>query len=296
MRLSILDFCKVTDAAPDPVEAIWATIDLATLADKLGYSRFWLGKHHTRDVAHSCPEVLIPVVAGATQHIRVGSAGVLLRLYSPLKVAKTFRLLNAVFPGRIDLGVARGFVDHAVEQCLLGTAPRQDEDPYDGKVHELLSYLRGNSAVVVNPATVAPPDVWILGSRITSVGIAARLGAAFSLCLFFADEGMDKREIIRRYEDNFCPGAERSRPLHSIAVAGVCAQRERDALAIAASWSGGVRPTVVGAAHACAEKLTELAHVYGTEEVVFLDISPRFETRVESYTLLAETLKLKRNI
>src|SRR5947209_16350919 len=107
IQLGALDFSPVTRGMK-PADAIWDTIDLSKDLDALGYSRFWIAEHHGSGVAHSCPEILIPVIAGITHRIRVGSAGILLRLYNPLKIAKTFRLLHAIYPRRIDLAIARG--------------------------------------------------------------------------------------------------------------------------------------------------------------------------------------------
>ena len=120
MRLSVLDQSPVISGCT-AADALQATIRLAQLADRLGYTRYWLAEHHnTSSLADASPEILIPVVAGNTSRIRVGSGGVMLSHYSPLKVAETFRMLETLFPGRIDMGLGRApGVRHAAEQVFV---------------------------------------------------------------------------------------------------------------------------------------------------------------------------------
>src|SRR5262245_27080962 len=110
ISLGVLDFCDVLPGR-DPRSAVLETAELARRAESFGYSRYWLAEHHESGAAHAAPEILTAVVAGVTRKMRVGPAGVLLHFYSPFKVAEQFRLLETIYPGRIDLGVARGFTD-----------------------------------------------------------------------------------------------------------------------------------------------------------------------------------------
>jgi len=291
LSLSILDFCRVYPQTLDPVEAVWSTLDLAVEAERLGYKRYWLGEHHTRDVAHSSPEILVSVIAGMTQHIRVGAAGMLIRYHSPLKLAKTFLLLNALFPERIDIGIARGFAEAPVPELLMGESPVLD--PYDQKVEDLVRFLRGTGSLPANPIGVAAPETWILGSRTGSVDGAARLGCAFSLSLFFGELSDDKRSVIDTYRERFLPSATLREPKYSIAVAGVCAPTSAEAEAIARQWAPGVSPGVVGDVAQCRDQLHETAMYYGTKEIVFLDVSPSHAERMQSYRLLAEACGLE---
>ncbi|HEX6862749.1 MAG TPA: MsnO8 family LLM class oxidoreductase [Thermoanaerobaculia bacterium] len=288
-RLGALDFCHVP-RGQEPADGLWQTLDLAPALESLGYTRYWLAEHHTFDVAHSCPEMLLPILAGMTSRIHLGTAGILLRYYSPYKVASTFRLLNMIYPGRIDLGLGRGRADDLVEELLLER--RQDQRPYDEKVRELLSFLRGNGEAVVNPRGIAPPEVWILGSNTTSMPLAAENGTAFCLALFF-DQDVDPQGVLADYQDRFQPSPELPAPRWSIAVAGVCHEDEEEARRIAGTRQQGVSPVLVGTPEQCRDQIESLRERYRTSEIVFLDLSQEYEDRVNSYRLLAEALDVR---
>src|SRR5262245_24379110 len=164
LRLGVLDCCQVPPGKTGQ-EALFDTLELAPRAESLGYSRYWLAEHHEPTVAHGCPELLAVAVAGLTRRIRVGTAGVLLRYYSPLKVAKDFRLLHALFTGRIDLGIAGGRAPEESARGLLGgPEPTSPDDGQSEKVGELLAHLSGERHPVA-PLGVGTPEVWVLGSR-----------------------------------------------------------------------------------------------------------------------------------
>jgi luciferase family oxidoreductase group 1 len=293
--LGYLDLCRVAPGAK-AADAIWTSVELAPRLEAYGYSRYWLAEHHTDDVAHSCPELLVPVIAGVTSRMRVGTAGILVRFYSPLKVAKDFRLLHTLFPGRIDLGLARGSAPPQVQRAFgINGPPAQeygDTAGYEGKVRELLGYLRGTGEVIANPAGVAPPEVWILGSKSTSMTLAAQNGTAFCLALFLPDarEAVDTVAIVDRYADEFQPSRERATPRCSLALAGVCSESEDEARRIASEHGRGLTPTAVGTPAQCREIFEQLAVRHGVSEFVFLDLSPTLEGKSRSCGLVAEAL------
>lgn len=291
-RLGALDFSRMAEGGSG-VDAVWETLELAPLLESFGYERFWVGEHHTRDVGHSSPELLVPVLAGLTERMKIGTAGVLLRFYSPFKVASNFRLLQTVYPGRIDLGIARGFAEHTVSRLLL--EGRADEIPYDSKVAELMKFLRGRGERPAKPHDVAPPEVWVLGSQTTSMKLACDNGVGFCLSIFL-DETPDEvtAGIIDEYRDSFRAGPDLPGPRWCIAVAGVCAETQEQARALAAE-AVGVFPNVVGDPSQCREAFERLARIYQTDEFIFLDVCRKFDDRLRSYRLLAEALGLGRN-
>lgn len=286
--LGVLDFCHLHEGV-SPADILWETLDLAPLAESFGYTRYWLAEHHTPRMAHSTPEMLLPILAGVTKKIRVGTAGVLLNMYSPFKVASSFRLLHTIFPRRIDLGLARGGVNEVIEQLLTGGAPPV---PYDQKVRELLAFLRGTGETAVNPRGIAPPEVWVLGTKTTSMELAADNGAAFCLALFLNERHQGLESILAEYQDRFRPSPELPEPKWSVTFAGVCAETEAEARRIAEEKLPSVVPTVVGTPEQCREAVEEMREKYGTAEMVFLDLSRAFDDRVRSYRLLAEALEL----
>lgn len=287
--LGALDFCCVHEGM-SPVAALKQTLDLAPALEELGYSRYWLAEHHGFLSAHSAPEMLVPLLAGTTTRIHVGTAGILLRLYSPFKVATDFQLLNALFPGRIDLGLARGVAPAQVEELLL--EGRQGAPPYESKVRDLLGFLRGTSDVAVSPRNPAPPEVWILGTNTTSMRLAAEHGTAFCLALFFP-QTVDLRDILAEYRDRFRPGPGLQAPRWSVAFAGVCHEDEAEARRIADSRLPDVIPSLVGTPGQCREQVEALRDRCGTRELVFLDLCKEYGDRVRSYRLLAEALGIE---
>jgi luciferase family oxidoreductase group 1 len=286
--MGVLDFCNVLDGM-EPADVLWGTLQLAPLVESLGYSRYWLSEHHGNKVAHSSPEVLVPILAGLTQHMRIGTGGILLNLYSPFKVASDFRLLNTIFPDRIDLGLARARTHPLIEEILLG-GPRSV--PYEEKVKELMGYLRGTGKTGINPRGIAPPETWLLGSARASMELAADHGAAFCIAVFIASDELDIAAILAEYRDRFQPSPELPAPKWAVAVAGVCAETEKRARELAAGLEAPVTPTLVGDPFQCREMVAEMRERYATEELIFADVCLDFEDRVRSHRLLAEALGL----
>jgi len=292
MKLSVLDFSKIDPRSNDPIEALHASIALARDCDAWGYHRFWLAEHHAADVAHSCPEILMSVVAGVTERIRIGVAGVLLSYYSPLRIAKAFRLLNVLFPNRIDLGLARATVDPAIASSLASHAVADNHNTYAAKVSAVLEFLHDKGRAPANPVGVSVPEIWLLGTRLGSVSIAAESGTAFCLSLFADDLVTQKGVVLANYRDGFQPSPELAAPRAAIAVAGVCAPSVRQANEAVQSWQSNLRPSVVGTARQCRDKLEQLAQMYGVDEIVFLDVTPDSKARRRTYRLLADVFQL----
>jgi luciferase family oxidoreductase group 1 len=233
--------------------------------------------------------MLAAVIAQATRRIHVGPAGILLNYYSPLKVAKDFRLLQALFPGRIDLGVCAGRVDEETARGLLDGAPLQD---YGEKVRQLLTYLRGQKGHVT-PRGVGAPQVWILGNGGPgSTHIAAEQGAAFSLALFLGCK--DDPAPVEAYRARFQPSRALDRPRWNIAVAGVCAETEVEARRLAALQSNPfLVPSVIGDPEQCRDQLLALARRYETDEIIYLSLIGPAQPRLRSYQFLADALALQ---
>ncbi len=290
LRLGVLDTTSIL--SDQTVEAaLKTTLTLAERADALGYSRFWIGEHHSPWHGQSSPEVLLPLLAALTSRLRVGTAGVLMAFHSPYKVAQNFLLLESLFPGRIDLGLARGSVSPSTARALLSGRPAALEpECYAAVINELLGWLNG-----AGPERIAPhrsaPEPWILGSSGATVMQAAKLGTAFSLALFFG--GDSDSTIVQRYRENFRPSARVCAPICNIAVAGVCADSELEARRLAdAATKGGLITHVAGTSAQCHEQLLALADRYGVDEVIFRDVSPTSATKLRSYELLPERFRL----
>ncbi|MEE9416677.1 MAG: LLM class flavin-dependent oxidoreductase, partial [Acidimicrobiales bacterium] len=240
MKLSILDQSPISQGAT-AAEALANTVELAIAAERLGYSRFWVAEHHNSDaLAGSSPEILIGHIAANTQSIRVGSAGVMLTHYSPLKVAENFRLLEALHPGRIDLGLGRApGSDHLTAAALARGGRSLGIEYYPSLVTEVQHYLHdepspnsGFEGVRARPATPAIPEMWLLASSQDSAAIAAHLGFPLGWAHFINPSGAD---ITAAYRQQYQASTDYPEPHLAIATAVVCADTTEEAEALASS-------------------------------------------------------------
>jgi luciferase family oxidoreductase group 1 len=293
-RLGALDFCRA-EGRFNASEALWDSIALAPRLEEFGYARFWMAEHHTNLVAHSSPEIMTAIIAGLTNTMRIGSAGILLRFYSPFKVASTFRLLHALFPGRIDLGLARGSVDPVIARLLDGNVDHKNMATlYEEKVSGLLKFLRGEGEAVPAPAGIAPPETWMLGSGTESAKMAGVHGTAFCLGIFLDVRGeLAYGEPLGKYKAHFLPSLEMPEPKWAVAVAGICAEtaaKAQELLTYHSSSKVIVRPTIVGEPSLCRDRLLQLGEACKTKEVIFLDLCKDIDDRIRSYQLLADAV------
>jgi luciferase family oxidoreductase group 1 len=240
LPLSVLDLSPVPPGGT-AADALAATVELARFADARGLARFWLAEHHnTPSLASSVPAVLIERVASVTQRLRVGSGGVMLPNHSPLAVAETFRLLEALHPGRIDLGIGRApGTDGLTAYALRRSEDALHAEDFPERFGELLGFLgRGFEddhpfgRIAVSPVDVAPPEVWMLGSSDFGGRMAAHAGVGFA----FAHHINPGPAVatLRAYRERFTPSASRAEPHAILAVSVVCADTDEEAEVLAA--------------------------------------------------------------
>ncbi len=241
LPLSILDLSPVTKATP-PAQALRNSLDLARHADALGYTRYWVAEHHNlANIASSAPDIMIGQIAAITSRMRVGSGGVMLPNHAPLTVAERFKVLEALFPGRIDLGVGRApGTDQITSVALRRRQDIRDDDDFLERLQEmLLTESKGFpeshpfSKVRAMPSDVALPPLFLLGSSDYSAQLAASIGAGFSFAHHFASH--DAAQAMRAYRDNFQPSKMLARPYAILAVAAMCADDAQEAERIAAT-------------------------------------------------------------
>jgi luciferase family oxidoreductase group 1 len=246
MRLSVLDQSPIRKDG-NAATAIAETIALAKACDNLGYHRYWVAEHHnSNSFAGSAPEILIGRLAQETRHLRIGSGGVMLSHYSPLKVAEQFRLLETLTPGRIDLGLGRAPGSDQRTALALQAGPRGwDIDAFPSQVHLLKQFLEDASGGAALPADhpylgihamprgTTRPEMWLLGSGIHSAVYAGELGLPFSHAYFINTDGSE--EACEEYRRRFKPGAWCEKPTISLGVAALVGETEEDARRLAAS-------------------------------------------------------------
>jgi luciferase family oxidoreductase group 1 len=305
LNLGILDLCKRSTGI-SAAESLRGTLALAEEADRAGYRRYWVAEHHVEDSAEACPEVLIPLIAARTKRLSVGSGGVLMRYYSPLKVAETFLTLEALFPGRIELGVAKGpgVVSPAVAEALVcGNRWELSDDAFERKVFELNellrhAYERGESnpqAVRARPYGVPPPPLWVLGSGSKSQDLASSLGVSYACALIFNGGIAAGPKLLEEYRAGYLSSLERPVSRACIAVSAVCMEREEDAIArdLQLTQAGMLKSNIVGTPAQCAARLRELARTHSTSEILVATWLQDPAERITMYRALGEACELE---
>lgn len=323
--LSVLDLSPVAEGTGSS-EAVRRTIDLARVADAAGYTRHWLAEHHnTPGMACPSPEVLVGHVATATRRIRVGAGGVMLPNHSPLRIAEVFRLLEALHPGRIDLGLGRApGTDGATAYALRRGAPGAEDFP--SQLAELLAFAEGGfpddhpyARVHAEPADVPLPPIWILGSSDYGAQVAAAMGVGFAFARHLNPRGA--AAAIARYRSAFRPSPAVPEPRVILAASAVCATDREEAEFLAGSLALGVirmrqgrpgrlpdpvvahdhdytpdeadqrrrymRAQVLGTAEEVAAGLAELAAGTAADEVMVMTSLHDHDLRIRSYRTLA---------
>ena len=331
LKLSILDQSPVV-SGHSPAEAIAATLELARQAERLGYHRYWLAEHHAiAALADPCPEVLLARLGSETRRLRIGTGGVLLPYYSPFKVAEVFRMLEALYPGRVDLGIGRAPGGDARAAHAVGGGQLPTAEDFPQRVWELVAHLDGalpadhpHGSVRLQPGGETAPEVWLLGSSDFSGALAAQLGLRFAFAHFISPRGGDG--VTRAYRERFQPSARERSPAALVCVFVICAADDAEAERLAASIDlrrlhmalGRDTPVptlaeaeghayteeerryvlaqraraVIGGPEKCRRELTALAERYDADELMALTITGDYASRLRSYELLAGVFKL----
>jgi luciferase family oxidoreductase group 1 len=319
MKLSILDQSPVISGL-GARRAIEETLALARRADELGYHRYWLAEHHAiAALADPCPEVLLARLGAETRRLRVGTGGVLLPYYSAFRTAETFRMLEALYPGRIDLGIGRAPGGDARTAQAVGGGRFPDAERFPQQVWELTALLEGKH----HPARLQPevdtvPEVWLLGSSDYSGALAAELGLAFAFAHFINPRGGDA--VARAYREMF--KATETRPTAQVIVCtfAIVGETDDDAERLAASIDlrrlhmalnidspvptleeaarhrysdeerryvlGQRARALIGGPQKVREELLQMAERYAADEVMVLTITGDYDSRRRSYELL----------
>ncbi len=328
MKLSVLDQAPITSGNTG-AGALEKAEELAILADELGYARMWMAEHHgTRAYASSAPEVTAARLAAKTKNIRIGTGGVMMMHYSPLKMAEVFKTLSAFSPGRIDFGVGRapGGDPQSMYALAEGRQPMLDNmyEKFDHTLQLINDEVPDDRlyAMVATPSQVELPEAWMLGSSGNSALETARRGVGYSFAQFF--NGQLSNEILNIYRENFKPSAFMEKPQINVAYLVTAAETKEEAeyeakpQDIARLWlmqgkmgqlltpedakdyplsamdqmtiEDNRKLHIVGSAKEVAEKLQEEQEKYGFDEAMICSIQHSQEKRLEVYRLLAREL------
>ena len=332
-RLGVVDQSPVPEGST-AAQALANSVDLAQRCEAMGYQRYWVAEHHSSPgLAGSAPEILVGQIAAATDTIRVGAGGVMLTHYSAYKVAEQWRMLQAFFGDRIDLGLGRApGSDHTTAAALAKGPGALSAEHYPAQVLELAAFLRDEPNpegpfrhVRASPIVEGQPALWLLSSSEGSASIAAHLGMPLVWANFIAREPGD--EIVAAYRANYQPSEQFPDPVVMLATTAICADTEQEAAFAASSvqrWrAAGLqgpipepaepgtplpgsdsplfvrprpeKPLLHGTPTYVKDQLEALAASFGAEEVLLVTITHGHQARVRSYELLADAFELDNN-
>ena len=327
IRLSVLDQSPVRKGVTAE-QAIQETAELARYTDQLGYTRFWISEHHnTGSLAGSTPEVLLAYLGSQTKSIRIGSGGVMMPNHSALKVAENFRMLEALFPGRVDLGMGRAPGTDRLTAAMLNPSNQFREQDFINQLYDLNNYFhdRGDPGTPLSKIRAIPqiqtvPDMWLLSSSGESGLFAAHFGMGLSFAHFINPIGGP--EAIARYRERFQPSEDRAEPAASVAIFVFCSEDEEKIRQHQAlmefrfnqlEQGKGILPVtyedikdmdytvhelermihhrkrmITGKPAEIKQKLTKLAEDYDVDEIIAVTIAEDFDDRLKSYQYLAQ--------
>lgn len=334
IKLSVLDQTPIRKGS-NATESLQESIELAKLADELGYTRYWLSEHHnSKTLATGSPEVMIARLGAETKNIRLGSGGMMMPNHSTLRVAENFRVLEGLYPNRIDLGMGRAPGGDRLTAHLLNPSNKFDPQEYIQQLRDLKHLLNdepleGISEVKINaiPIINTSPDLWILTSSGESALIAAHFGMAMSFAQFINPIGGP--QAIQNYKTRFQPSAELTEPQTSVGIFGFCSDDEekveqvqalmdyrllsfergqfnklftydeiKDEEYDAQEWQRVLhnrQRMAVGTPSQMKEKLEQICSDFETGEIIMSTFTESKEDRFNSYQLLAETFNISNN-
>lgn len=333
IQLSVLDQTPIRKGS-NARESLQETIELAKLTDRLGYTRYWLSEHHNSAMlATGSPEVMIARLGAETKHIRLGSGGMMMPNHSTLRVAENYRVLEALYPNRIDLGMGRAPGGDRITAHLLNPSNNFNPKDYIQQLKDIRCFLNdepieGLSEMMVKaiPSIQTSPDLWILTSSGESALIAAYMGMACSFAQFINPVG--GAQAIKSYKEKFVPSAELQQPQTSVGIFGFCSEDEEKVEQVQAcmdyrllSFEKGKfnlqfdyndikdedydmleiqriefnrQRMIIGTPDVFKEKAEALCRELDTNEIIISTYTGSMQDRFRSYELLADLFKLER--
>jgi luciferase family oxidoreductase group 1 len=331
VKLSILDQSPVIKGH-SPNTAITETVNLAKIADELGFYRYWLAEHHNmRGLASSCPEILLTAIGQQTKRIRIGTGAVLLPYYSAAKIAEMFRMQEALCPGRIDLGIGRAPGGDMLTAKAINENSLYSINEFPKQVVDLVGWLRDElgedhpfNSVKAMPQGDTCPEIWLLGSSDYSSALAAHLGVRFAFAHFINPFGGNA--VSRQYRATFSPSSLETQPTSMVCIFVICAESHEEAEYLAASidhrrvmmatgkeseilpsteatqWPYSEQEQqiiqrersriVLGTPESVKQQLSEIKNDFQADELMILTITGDYRTRIKSYELIAEEFGL----
>ncbi len=332
IRLSVLDQSPIREGRT-AAQAIEESLVLAQASDSLGFYRYWLAEHHNAGgLAGSAPEILIGRIAQLTTNLQVGAGGIMLNHYSALKVAESFRVLETLYPGRIDLGLGRApGSDGRTARALAHGPGALGIEHFPSQINDVVNFIHDTiepdnhfHGVHAEPRGLGAPEIWLLGSSDQSAAYAAHFGLPFSFAHFINDQGGEA--VMQAYMRQYQPSERYPEAIGNVGVFVICADTDAEAKRLALSrdlWLLRLRlgrpgpvpspeeaeaypytaqemrivefnrhRTIAGDPATVKARLEKIAEAHGVGELVVVTITHDFEARLRSYELLAEAFAL----
>lgn len=332
IKLSVLDQSPIRKGS-NAIDALRETTALANFTEKLGYHRFWVSEHHnTGALAGSSPEILLAHIGNHTQTIRIGSGGVMLPNHNALKMAESFRLLEALFPGRIDMGIGRAPGTDRLTASLLNPSNSFKPQDFIDQLYDLNKFFHNANnegsifeKVKATPIVYTTPEQWLLTSSGDSAIFAAHLGLASSFAHFINPNG--GKEALEEYRANFRPSIDLKEPKDNVAIFAFCSEDEEkvhrqqalmDYRFIQLETGGSLDPvdyedikdkvysgfeknridinrrrSITGNPRLVKEQMDALINHYDVDEVMLVTYTETIEDKLESYKLFAKMYNLE---
>ncbi len=295
MKYGILDFGSIgTDS--NAISTIHETLELAQIADAMGFSRYWLSEHHEDGVAWKSPETIIALIAGYTKQIRVGAAGVLLALNSPLKIAQTYKLLDNLYDSRIDLGLAKGSADaDKIKELLDGGDFNTNFNQYYERVSKISSFMNDQDPKNnIPPVKGSIPEVWILATSKSSIDYVVKTQSSFSLSLFHQMQQLPSADIIKELKEKFYLKHQKE-PVFNIAVSAICSTQSKVIKEIT-KQTNNIKINFTGDGDAFLNYLDKLQRDYQTEEIIINNVGRTLDEKLMLMEVLGKKEKVLNNL
>jgi alkanesulfonate monooxygenase SsuD/methylene tetrahydromethanopterin reductase-like flavin-dependent oxidoreductase (luciferase family) len=277
--------------------------EMAECADQFGFERFWLGEHYDDINLWSSPEPLIPIILGLTERITVGAAGMLLKLHSPFRVASAFKLMNVMYPERVDLGMAGGNAQTSTREYMRGKHHAEHGANYDALTDQLVSFLSEEKqhiekGIYINPSHFPSPNLWLLSTSFNRTETALKYGSHYSKSLFHSNAKNHALTLdeLSKFKDDFFKKHQRA-PKINIGFSGIMTQNDQESKRIKKEVENDpnfsfIIPNIIGTPNEFYDKINALKERYHIDDFTFLDLSFHMNKRIENIQILSELFQL----
>lgn len=295
MKYGILDFGSIANES-NAISTIHETLELAQIADDMGFSRYWLSEHHEDGVAWKSPETVIALIAGYTKQIRVGAAGVLLALNSPLKVAQTYKLLDNLYDARIDLGLAKGSAEvEKIKELLDGGDFENNFKHYYERVNKIISFMSDEDLKnTLPPKSGSVPEVWILGTSGASIDYLISTQTNFSLSLFHQMQQIPSPDIIKALKEKYYIRHQKE-PVINIAISAICSSQS-SVIKEVSKQTNNIKINFTGDGDDFLNYLDQLQKDYEVDEIIINNLGRTMEEKLMLMEVMGKKEKVLNNL